>query len=182
MERYHDTEWGFPCIEERDTFELLTLESFQSGLSWRTILHKRVGFRTAFARFDPDAVARFDGADVARLLGDVTIVRNRAKIEAAIANAGATAALRAGGGSLPDLLRAHAPRRHRGPPETWSDVPTDTPEAVALARDLKRRGFRFVGPSTVYSLMQACGVVNDHLAGCPTRTAAERARRAAGYA
>lgn len=181
MERYHDTDWGFPCPDDTTAFELLTLESFQSGLSWRTILHKRDAFREAFAGFDVDAVAHFDADDVARLLEDRAIVRNRSKIEAAVVNARATVQLHSAGDSLRGLLRAHAPPERRHAPVSWSDWLGTTPEAVALARELKRRGFRFLGPSTVYSFMQACGGVNDHLASCPTRPAAERARRAAGY-
>ena len=179
-ERYHDTEWGFPVPDERALCELLSLEAFQAGLSWRTILAKRDAFRSAFANFDPDAVARFDAADVNRLLNDVSIVRNRAKIEATIGNARATVQLRVAGEPLASLLRPD-PRasRHR-PPAAWTDVPSTTPEAASLARELKRRGFRFLGPTTLYALMQACGVVDDHLAACPVRPAAERARRAAG--
>ena len=179
-ERYHDTEWGFPASDERALFELLSLEAFQAGLSWRTILAKRDAFRSAFANFDADAVARFDAADVTRLLNDVSIVRNRAKIEATIGNARATVQLRAAGEPLASLLRPN-PRasRHR-PPAAWTDVPSTTPEAESLARELKRRGFRFLGPTTLYALMQACGVIDDHLAACPIRPAAERARRAAG--
>ena len=178
-ERYHDEEWGFPVLDERGLYERMTLEAFQSGLSWRTILAKREAFRRAFAGFDPDAVAGFGDADVERLLGDAGIVRNRAKIEAALANARATVALRDSGESLDGVIRAHRPERGAAP-ETWEDVPSSTPESVALARELKRRGFRFVGPTTLYALMQACGLVNDHLAGCPARPAVERARRAAG--
>ena len=179
-ERYHDTEWGFPVSDERALFELLSLEAFQAGLSWRTILAKRDAFRSAFANFDADVVARFDAADVKRLLNDASIVRNRAKIEATIGNARATVQLRVAGEPLASLLRPD-PRasRHR-PPAAWTDVPSTTPEAASLARELKRRGFRFLGPTTLYALMQACGVVDDHLAACPVRPAAERARRAAG--
>jgi DNA-3-methyladenine glycosylase I len=179
-ERYHDEEWGFPVLDERGLFERMTLEAFQSGLSWRTILNKRDAFRSAFAGFDPDAVARFGDADVERLLADAGIVRNRSKIEAALANARATAALRAADEPLDELIRSHTPARGDAPPQTWADVPSTTPETVALARELKRRGFRFVGPTTLYALMQACGLVDDHLAGCPSRPAVERARRAAG--
>jgi DNA-3-methyladenine glycosylase I len=177
-ERYHDTEWGFPVPDERALFELLSLEAFQAGLSWRTILAKRDAFRRAFANFDADAVARFDPADVKRLLEDVSIVRNRAKIEATIGNARAILLLRVAGERLASMFRPRASRPP--PPATWSDVPSTTPEAEALARELKGRGFRFLGPTTVYALMQACGAVDDHLAACPMRPAAERARRAAG--
>jgi DNA-3-methyladenine glycosylase I len=179
-ERYHDDEWGFPVLDERGLFERLSLEAFQSGLSWRTILAKRDAFRAAFAGFDPDVVARFGDADVARLLADAGIVRNRAKIEATLANARATVALRAAGEPLDSLVRAHAPAQPNPPPTSWEDVPPTRPEAVALARELKRRDFRFVGPTTLYALMQACGLVDDHLANCPARPAVERARRTAG--
>ncbi len=181
FERYHDEEWGFPVLDERGLFERLTLEAFQSGLSWRTILTKRDAFREAFADFDPDGVARFGDADVERLLGDRKIVRNKAKIEATLANARATVALRAAGEPLDTVIRAHAPAPQE-PPTTWADVHSTTPETVALARELKLHGFRFVGPTTLYALMQACGLVDDHLAGCPARPAVERARRAAGLA
>jgi DNA-3-methyladenine glycosylase I len=179
-ERYHDEEWGFPVLDERGLFERMSLEAFQSGLSWRTILAKRDAFRAAFADFDPAAVARFGPADVERLLTDEKIVRNRAKIEATLANARATVALRDAGESLDAVIRAHAPVAKNPPPATWADVPATMPESVSLARELKRRGFRFVGPTTLYALMQACGLVDDHLAGCPARPAVERARRIAG--
>ena len=180
LQRYHDEEWGFPVLDERGLFEKLSLEAFQSGMSWRTILAKRDAFRAAFARFDPEAVASFGDADVARLLADQGIVRNRAKIEATLANARAAVGLRATGEPLEALVRAHAPPPRARPPATWADVPATVPESLALARELKRRGFRFVGPTTLYALMQACGLVDDHLAGCPARPAVEAARRAAG--
>jgi DNA-3-methyladenine glycosylase I len=181
MERYHDEEWGFPVLDERGLFERLSLEAFQSGLSWRTILNKRPAFRAAFADFHPDAIARFGDGDVERLLADAGIVRNRAKIDATLANARATVKLRRETQPLEALIRAHAPAPRKAP-ATWADVPPTTPETVALARELKRRGFRFVGPTTLYALMQACGLVDDHLAGCPARPAVQRARRAAGLA
>jgi len=169
-ERYHDEEWGRPVTDERGLFERMSLEAFQSGLSWLTILRKREAFRAAFANFAPDAVAGFTTADVERLLNDAGIVRNRAKIEATIANAKATVALRETGPSLTELVwERYRPPPRGAPPQTFADVPTQTPETVALARELKRRGFRFVGPTTLYALMQACGVVDDHLAGCPVR-------------
>ena len=180
LQRYHDEEWGFPVLDERGLFEKLSLEAFQSGMSWRTILAKRDAFRAAFARFDPEAVASFGDADVARLLTDQGIVRNRAKIEATLANARAAVGLRATGEPLEALVRAHAPPPRTRPPATWADVPATVPESLALARELKRRGFRFVGPTTLYALMQACGLVDDHLSGCPARPAVEAARRAAG--
>jgi DNA-3-methyladenine glycosylase I len=170
-ERYHDEEWGRPVRDERGLFERMSLEAFQSGLSWLTILRKREAFRAAFAGFDPDAVARFGDADVERLLADAGIVRNRAKIEATIANARATVALREEEGpALPELIwHRYRPAPREAPPRTLADLPSQTPETVALARELKRRGFRFVGPTTLYALMQACGVVNDHLTGCSVR-------------
>jgi DNA-3-methyladenine glycosylase I len=171
-ERYHDEEWGRPVTDERGLFERMSLEAFQSGLSWLTILRKRDNFRSAFANFDPDAVARFGDADVERLLADAGIVRNRAKIEATIANAKATVALREDGPTLPELVwERYRPPPRPAPPQTFADVPSQTPQTVALAKELKRRGFRFVGPTTLYALMQACGVVDDHLAGCPVRLA-----------
>jgi DNA-3-methyladenine glycosylase I len=180
MEAYHDEEWGMPVLDERGLFERMCLEAFQSGLSWRTILNKRDAFRAAFAGFDPDAVARFGDADVARLLADAAIVRNRAKIEATLANARATVALRGSGEPLEAVIRRHAPAPAKPAPVAWTGARSKTPETIALARDLKRAGFRFVGPTTLYALMQACGLVNDHLAGCPARAGVERARRAAG--
>jgi DNA-3-methyladenine glycosylase I len=179
MEAYHDEEWGLPVLDERGLFERMSLEAFQSGLSWRTILKKRDAFRAAFAGFDPELVARFGDSDVARLLGDAAIVRNRAKIEATLANARAVVALRATE-PLEEFIRAHAPTRQDPPSVTWADVRSKTPETVALARELKRRGFRFVGATTLYALMQACGLVDDHLANCPARPGVERARSAAG--
>ena len=178
-ERYHDDEWGRPVLDERGLFERMSLEAFQSGLSWRTVLLKRDAFREAFTDFDPDTVAEFEGSDIERLLGDERIIRNRRKIEATIANARAVVAIRAAGEPLDQLVRSHAPSRTKAP-ASWSDVPSSTPETIALARELKRLGFSFVGPTTLYALMQACGLVDDHLAGCPSRPAVERARRAAG--
>jgi DNA-3-methyladenine glycosylase I len=173
-EAYHDEEWGFPVTDERGLFERLCLEGFQSGLSWLTILRKREAFRAAFAGFEPDAVARFGAGDVERLLGDAGIVRNRAKIEATIANARATIDLRDAGTPLHEIVWAHRPQA--GPaPTSFADVPAQIPEAAALAKALKRAGFRFLGPTTVYAAMQACGLVNDHLATCPVRERAEAA-------
>jgi len=147
----------------------MSLEAFQSGLSWLTILRKRESFRAAFANFEPEAVAGFGDDDVERLMADAGIVRNRAKIEATIANARATVALHEDGGTLRELIWEHRPAPRDAPPQTFADVPSQTPETVALAKELKRRGFRFVGPTTLYALMQATGVVDDHLAGCPVR-------------
>ena len=168
-ERYHDEEWGFPVRDEQVLYERISLEAFQSGLAWITILRKREAFRRAFAGFDPEVVARYRDADVERLLGDVGIVRNRAKIEAAIANARATLALREATTSLPVLFWSFAPAVPPEPVASLGDLPATTPESVALAKALKAAGFRFVGPTTAYAAMQACGAVNDHLAGCPVR-------------
>ena len=167
---YHDDEWGRPVTGEAALYERLVLEAFQSGLSWLTILRKRDGFRRAFAGFDVDAVAAFGEADVARLLADPGIVRNRAKILAAVTNARATMALRsAADGGLEALFWSFRPPGDRPVPVTLDDVPAVTAESVALARALKRSGFAFVGPTTAYAAMQACGVVDDHLAGCWVR-------------
>jgi DNA-3-methyladenine glycosylase I len=175
---YHDEEWGRPVSDERGLLERLSLEGFQSGLSWLTILRKRENFRAAFAGFDPERVARFGKRDVERLLRDSGIVRHRGKIEAAIANAQGTLALRERGTPLHELVWRHRPKRQRAPrgPKDWQAT---TPESVALSKALKAAGFRFVGPTTVYAAMQACGVVNDHLAGCIVRKDVERAIAAA---
>ncbi|MGL4173528.1 MAG: DNA-3-methyladenine glycosylase I [Actinomycetota bacterium] len=161
---YHDTEWGRKVRGERALFERFTLEAFQSGLSWLTILRKREGFRDAFAHFDPAVVARYDESQVARLLADQRIVRNQAKIRAAIANAQAVIELRDTGG-LDDFVWSFAPPR-RPQPRGSVDVPTVTAESTALAKALRAKGFRFVGPTTAYAAMQACGLVNDHLVEC----------------
>ncbi|HYT09559.1 MAG TPA: DNA-3-methyladenine glycosylase I [Mycobacteriales bacterium] len=161
---YHDDEWGVPQRDEVPLFEKLCLESFQSGLSWLTILRKREAFRAAFAGFVPRRVAAFGPADVERLLADRGIVRNRAKVEAVIANARATLELPEGLGPL--LWSFAPPVGSRPRPRSFAEVPATTPESVALAKDLRRRGFRFVGPTTAYALMQACGLVDDHLVGC----------------
>jgi DNA-3-methyladenine glycosylase I len=164
--RYHDEEWGRPVRDDDALFERLCLEAFQSGLSWLTILRKREAFRAAFAGFSIARVAHFGDDDVARLLADAAIVRNRAKIEASIANARAAAALEDVG--LAELLWSFAPEA-RPAPRGREDIPATTPESTAMARELKRRGFRFVGPTTAYALMQACGLVDDHLDGCIAR-------------
>jgi DNA-3-methyladenine glycosylase I len=167
---YHDTEWGRELRGDRELFERMSLEAFQSGLSWAIILRKREGFRQAFAGFDPEAVAAFGEADVARLLDDAGIVRNRLKIEATISNARTLLDLDE---SFSDLLWSFAPPA--GPaPATFADVPATTPESIAMAKALKKRGFRFVGPTTAYALMQATGMVNDHLADCIARTGPAR--------
>jgi len=169
---YHDDEWGRPVVDERGLLEKLCLEGFQSGLSWLTILRKREAFRRAFADFEADAVARFGSADVERLLADASIVRHRLKIEAALANARATVELRKAGRSLVEIVWSHRPPP-RTAPRSWADVKPETPESRSLAKELKQLGFRFVGPTTVYSTMQACGLVNDHLADCFVRDEAE---------
>ena len=172
-ERYHDDEWGRPITDHRGLYERLTLEAFQSGLSWLTILRKRDAFRAAFADFEIAAVAQFGARDVKRLMADAGIVRNRAKIDAAIANARAAAALQT---PLAELVWSHAPGGRRRAPRAREDIPAVTPESSALSKELKRLGFRFLGPTTVYATMQACGVVDDHLAGCHVRGAVERER------
>ena len=164
---YHDDEWGRTVHGEVALFERVSLEAFQSGLSWITILRKREAFRAAFAGFDPATVAEFGDADVARLLADTGIVRNRLKIAATIANAQAVVAL---DGGLDELLWSFAPDLGRPAPRRTGEVPAVTPESTAMAKALKRNGFRFVGPTTAYALMQATGMVNDHLAGCAFRT------------
>ncbi|MDF2093396.1 DNA-3-methyladenine glycosylase I [Knoellia sp. 3-2P3] len=161
---YHDTEWGVPVRGEQALYERLTLEAFQSGLSWLTILRKREAFRNAFAGFDPERVAAFDDSDRSRLMADASIVRNRLKIDAAVTNARAVVGLREHGG-LDALFWSFAPTG-RGRPAGPDEVPATSPESVALARALKRAGFVFVGPTTMYAAMQACGVVDDHLEGC----------------
>jgi DNA-3-methyladenine glycosylase I len=173
MQRYHDEEWGRPARDDRGLYERMVLEGFQSGLSWLTILRKRENFRAAFANFEIEAVAWFGERDVARLLGDAGIVRHRGKIEAAIANAEAARAMHAGGESLSELIWSHAPAGRRRPPRSLEDLPAVTAESTALSKELKKRGFRFVGPTTAYATMQACGVVNDHLAGCWVRAEVE---------
>ncbi len=175
---YHDREWGRPVTDERALLERICLEGFQSGLSWLTILRKRDAFRAGFAGFDPEALAGFGERDVERLLGDASIVRHRGKIEATIANGRATAELHAAGGTLRELLWSYAPARGDGPVDALGSLPASTPESKALSRDLKKRGFRFVGPTTAYAAMQACGIVNDHLAQCPVRAEVERERQA----
>jgi len=168
---YHDEEWGRPVTDERGLYERLCLEGFQSGLSWLTILRKRENFRRAFAEFEPDAVARFGERDIDRLLGDAGIVRHRGKIEATIANARGVLALREAGTPLDELLWEY--RRDGPAPREWD---AETPESRELSKRLKAAGFRFVGPTTVYSSMQACGIVNDHRATCWVRDDVERER------
>lgn len=163
---YHDTEWGKPVHGDVALYERLALEAFQSGLSWITILRRRDGFRRAFDGFDPVKVAAYDDTDVARLLADEGIIRNRAKVLATIANARALLAL--DGTTLDSLIWGYAPDPAPAP-KSLSDVPAVTPESTALAKALKSHGFRFVGPTTAYAMMQACGLVNDHLSDCFAR-------------
>lgn len=160
---YHDEEWGRPLRGDDALYERLTLEAFQSGLSWLTILRKRPAFRLAFDEFRIEKVAGYGEADVARLLADAGIVRNRAKVEAAVANARAALALPDG---LSALLWSYAPPPRAARPRSFGEVPALTPESTAMAKALKKNGFRFVGPTTAYALMQATGMVDDHLAGC----------------
>jgi DNA-3-methyladenine glycosylase I len=162
---YHDQEWGWPVRGERALYERFTLEAFQSGLSWLTILRKREGFRRAFDGFDPERVAEYGDRDVARLMADAAIVRNGAKVRAAVGNARAVLGLRAGGG-LDALVWSFAPSGPRPRPGSLDAVPATTTESTALAKALKRAGFAFVGPITAYAAMQACGLVDDHLRGC----------------
>jgi DNA-3-methyladenine glycosylase I len=171
---YHDEEWGRPVHDDRRLFEKLSLEAFQSGLSWLTILRKREAFRAAFAGFEIERVAAFDDKDVARLMADAGIVRNRAKIDATIANARAAAALDV---PLSELLWSFAPDP-RPRPRKLGDIPAVTPESTAMAKELKRRGFRFVGPTTAYAMMQACGLVDDHIEGCLAPVTATRGNAA----
>ena len=167
---YHDEEWGVPEHDERTLFELLNLEGAQAGLSWSTILHKREGYRAAFAGWDVEAVARFGERDVERLLGDAGIVRNRAKIEAAIGNARAALALDV---PLGELLWSFVGGETRmNAFRTVTEIPAETPESTAMSKELKRRGFRFIGPTTCYALMQSAGLVDDHTLDCFRRSAA----------
>jgi DNA-3-methyladenine glycosylase I len=177
---YHDREWGFPVVDDRRLFEKLCLEGFQSGLSWLTILRKRDAFRRAFTSFDPAVVARFGARDVTRLLGDAGIVRHRGKIESTINNAARALEIIAERGSLATYVWSFVPgdgERPRAVTRAALRAMTQTPTSVALSKDLKRRGWTYVGPTTVYAFMQAMGLVNDHLEGCVIRRAAEAARR-----
>lgn len=167
LREYYDTEWGMPVRDERGVFERLSLEAFQSGLSWEIILRKREAFRAAFENFEPDAVARFDEHRILALMDDPQIVRNRAKIDATISNAAATIALRSEGG-LAELIWGHQPADTPRPVHS-SDIPTTSPESHALAKNLRARGFRFVGPTTLYALMEAIGIVDTHLIGSHRR-------------
>jgi len=165
--RYHDEEWGTPLHGDRPLFEKLSLEGFQAGLSWITILRRRPTFRAAFADFDIDTVAAFDERDVERLMDDPGIIRNHAKVEATISNARVTQELIAGRpGALDELLWGFAPQPQTAAPASFDDVPATTDESIAASRALKKLGYRFVGPTTVYALMQSTGMVDDHVAGC----------------
>ena len=175
---YHDREWGRPVTDDRRLFEKLCLEGFQSGLSWLTILRKRDNFRAAFCGFDIASVAAFGPADTERLLGDAGIVRHRGKIESVINNARRAAEVAEEFGSVAAYYWSWEPQTAKDPPTGKEALPASTPESVALAKDLKRRGFRFVGPTTVYAFMQAMGLVNDHIAGCFARMECEAERTA----
>jgi len=178
---YHDNEWGFPVDDDRRLFEKICLEGFQSGLSWLTILRKREAFRKAFANFDVNKVARFNERDVERLLGDAGIVRHRGKIEAAINNAQRALELLETEPSLAAYFWRFEPKPATRPKKITPDAlatMTTSPESVALSKDLKKRGWKFVGPTTMYALMQAMGLVNDHVESCSTRAEALRARKA----
>jgi DNA-3-methyladenine glycosylase I len=167
MTRYHDEEWGVPVRDDVRLFEFLVLEGAQAGLSWRTILHRREGYRRAFSGFRPERVARYGERDVARLLADPGIVRNRRKVEAAIGNARAFLAVREESGSFPDFLWGFVggkPLVNRW--RSMAELPASTPQSEAMSRELSRRGFRFAGPTICYALMQATGMVNDHLVSC----------------
>jgi DNA-3-methyladenine glycosylase I len=168
MEPYHDLEWGTPVRDDRLLYEHLTLDSFQAGLSWRTILYKREAFRRAFDRFDPERIARYGKRDVARLMRDAGIIRNRQKIEAAIANAQAFLAMQEVGESFGDFLWSFTEGETRvgKAARRWQDIPSSTPESDAMAAALRQRGFRFVGTTICYAFMQAVGMVDDHMVGC----------------
>ncbi len=174
---YHDSEWGFPVAADVRLFEKLSLEGFQAGLSWLTILHKRDAFREAFAGFDHERVARFGARDVRRLLADAGIVRHRGKIEAVINNARRAVELVEAEGSIAHYVWGFEPASPARTPDRLGQLPSRTPESVALAKDLKRRGWKFVGPTTVYAFMQAMGLVNDHQAGCGAGASAIEARK-----
>jgi DNA-3-methyladenine glycosylase I len=180
-QHYHDHEWGFPVTDDRRLFEKICLEGFQAGLSWLTILNKREAFRAGFANFDAEQVARFTATDVERLLGDAGIVRHRGKIESTINNAQRVLELRAEFGSLAAYAWGHEPAPRSRPKELTHEAlvaMTTSAEAIAMSKDLKKRGWSFVGPTTVYAFMQAMGLVNDHREGCASRDAALQARAA----
>ncbi len=176
---YHDREWGRPVRDDRRIFEKLCLEGFQAGLSWLTILRKRAAFRDAFANFEMERVANFGARDVKRLMADAGIVRNRAKIDAAINNARAALEVQDKYGSLAARCWQFEPRGRRKAPRAFGDVPASTPESIALSKALRADGFRFVGPTTVYAAMQSLGMVNDHFSGCVVRAQVEAERKRA---
>ena len=167
--RYHDTEWGRKVTDDRAIFEKICLEGFQSGLSWITILRKREAFRKAFKQFDPAMVAKFGESDIKRLLTDASIVRHRGKIEATISNARKMLEMQKNKESLSELVWSFAPTRKRRIPTRLADLKSETPESVALSKELRRRGFKFVGPTTMHAAMQSLGLINDHLSGCQFR-------------
>ena len=178
-QHYHDHEWGHPVTDDRRLFEKLCLEGFQAGLSWLTILNKREAFRAAFANFEAERVARFGARDVTRLLGDAGIVRHRGKIESTINNAKRVLELREEFGSLADYVWGYRPAQGSRPKRvTFGAIPATSPESVAMSKDLKKRGWSFVGPTTVYAFMQAMGLVNDHYESCHSRATALEARKA----
>jgi DNA-3-methyladenine glycosylase I len=180
MTAYHDEEWGRPVTGERELYERMCLEGFQSGLSWRTVLAKRPAFREVFSGFDPEQVASFEPVDVDRLLLDARIIRHRRKIEATITNARALLALHDSGTQLRELFWGYAPAPAKArKPAVLSELPATTPEATELSKRLRKLGFAFVGPTTAYASMQACGIVNDHLTDCPFRREVEQQRREA---
>jgi DNA-3-methyladenine glycosylase I len=175
---YHDHEWGRPVVDDTRLYEKLCLEGFQSGLSWLTILRKREGFRRAFRGFDVERVARFNARDVERLMRDASIVRNRAKVEATIANARGTLAVRDACGSLAALMWSfEPPARARRAPRRFGDIPASTAQSTALSKALRSFGFAFVGPTTCYAAMQSLGIVNDHIVGCVARAPSEQERK-----
>jgi len=168
MAAYHDEEWGVACRDAARLFEMLMLEAFQAGLNWELILKRRESFRTAFAGWDAARIARFEEPEIQLLLADAGVIRHRGKIEAAIANAAAFLEAEREPGGFAAFAWSFAPSaQSRAAPASWADVPASTPESAALSKALRRRGFRFVGPTTCYAFMQAVGMVNDHLAGCP---------------
>ncbi|MGD9796135.1 MAG: DNA-3-methyladenine glycosylase I [Acidimicrobiia bacterium] len=173
---YHDDEWGRAVIDDTRLYEKICLEGFQSGLSWLTILRKRPGFRAAFAGFDPLTVSRFDDSDIERLVNDASIVRHRGKIEAAINNASAVLRTQDAHGSLATFVWSFEPDRARPAPAKLGDVQATSPESTAMSKAMRKLGFKFVGPTTMYAAMQSLGLVNDHLAGCDVRDACERDR------
>lgn len=172
--RYHDTEWGFPVVDDRRLFEKICLEGFQSGLSWRTILAKREDFRRVFHDFDYDRVATFKEKDVERLLQDASIIRHRGKIEATINNAKRAQEMIKAEGSLAAYFWSYEPDEETLPPP---QTITTSPESIAISKDLKKRGWKFVGPTTVFAFIQAMGLINDHVEGCVTREKVEKARK-----